>query len=110
MIIVCELIKGDINYGLEDKYSLTLREQGSWSLIVNLCKYFEIMPINKVRKLANMVRESALPDKGFSFMFEALDYLSKTCDNETREFKKRLQKINNILMGAQAFSRITQGG
>lgn len=83
-----------------------------WKCFINLTYFIKEYPIAKIKKLLNWIPEADTDNdvvKGFSQFFECLDYLAKSCNNESdKSLIKKLQKLNDYAMGLQ--SRYNEGG
>lgn len=75
-----------------------------WRASIQLTHFLNEYPLAKIRKVLSWIPEADRPDdviKGFSQVFECLDYLAKTCHNDKKSLI-RYQKINDFAMALQS--------
>lgn len=90
---------------LKDYQIVLLDRVNGWRMSVNLTIFILAYPMPKIARLITLISEADTIDdatKGYSHIFECIDYLSKTPYNSRKSIAKKLQRINDYTMSCQS--------
>ena len=98
---------------LRDYRLILLDRVKGWRMSINLSIFILSYPMPKINQLLKLLFEADTPEdalKGYSHIFECIDYLSKTSYNKSKSFVKKLQRINDNAMYQQSLYNLFKGG